>query len=41
MAEFCIATRMTPTEYRKLTILEFGEFVKALDGRSVDIQELF
>jgi hypothetical protein len=41
MAQFCLATRMTPSEYRKLTILEFQEFVKALDSRHTDIQELF
>lgn len=27
MAEFCIALKMAPSEYRQLTLLEYKEFV--------------
>jgi len=27
MAEFCIALKMSPSEYKKLTLLEYKEFV--------------
>jgi hypothetical protein len=27
MAEFCVALRMTPREYKELTLLEYQEFV--------------
>jgi hypothetical protein len=31
MAEFCIATQMQPSEFKKLTLLEYMEFLKVLD----------
>ena len=29
MAEFCVALKMTPSEYKKLTLLEYKELVSA------------
>jgi hypothetical protein len=29
MAEFCLATKVSPTEYKRLTIEEFKAFVEA------------
>jgi len=42
MARFCIATKMAPSEYRTLTLLEFGAFMDALQERngSDDLEEL-
>jgi hypothetical protein len=34
MAQFCIATRMSPTEFRQLTVLEFQAFVKILNAQA-------
>jgi hypothetical protein len=34
MAEFCIATGMTPTEYRNLTLAEYVAFCDAIRERS-------
>jgi hypothetical protein len=31
MAQFCLMFKMTPAEYRSLTMLEFREFVKVLE----------
>jgi hypothetical protein len=33
MAEFCIATGMSPSDYRSLTALEMGEFVRVIERR--------
>jgi hypothetical protein len=30
MAEFCFVTKMSPSEYRALTLYEYHAFVKAL-----------
>lgn len=32
MALFCLATRMSPNEYRQLTRVEYVAFCQALDG---------
>lgn len=34
MAEFCIASGMSPSEYRSLTALEFQEFLRVLQKRA-------
>jgi hypothetical protein len=34
MAQFCIATRMSPADYRRLTVLEFQEFTKAFNAQA-------
>jgi hypothetical protein len=31
MAQFCQAFGMSPTEYRRLTMIEFREFLKVLE----------
>jgi hypothetical protein len=31
MAEFCMAFRMSPADYRSLTMTEFREFLKVLE----------
>jgi hypothetical protein len=31
MADFCLATNMSPTEYRSLTQAEYAAYVKALN----------
>lgn len=31
MADFCLATNMSPTEYRSLTQTEYAAFVKVLN----------
>lgn len=31
MASFCLATNMSPTEYRSLTGVEYAAFVKSLN----------
>lgn len=31
MANFCLATNMSPTEYRSLTGIEYATFVKLLN----------
>jgi len=34
MAEFCIVSGMSPSDYRSLTALEMGEFIRLLERRS-------
>jgi hypothetical protein len=36
MADFCLATKMQPSEYRNLSLREYGAFVKALEDRGGD-----
>jgi hypothetical protein len=31
MSQFCIATRVSPTEYKKLTLAEYQAFVETLE----------
>jgi hypothetical protein len=31
MAQFCSATGMSPSEYKKLTLIEYMEFLKILN----------
>ena len=33
MAEFCFVTGMSPTEYRKLTGVEYLAFIKVIEER--------
>lgn len=33
MAAFCVATKMSPSEYRKLSLREVNAFVDALNER--------
>lgn len=32
MADFCVATKMSPAEYRSLTQVEYAAFVKVLNS---------
>jgi hypothetical protein len=32
MADFCLATKMSPTEYRSLTSAEYKAFVKVINS---------
>ena len=32
MASFCLATGMSPTEYRALTVVEMREFISAVNA---------
>ena len=32
MADFCLATKMSPTEYRALTQAEYAAFVRVLNS---------
>jgi len=32
MADFCVATKMSPAEYRSLTQAEYAAFVKVLNS---------
>lgn len=41
MAKFCVATKMSPSEYRTLTLREFEAFIEALNDRVPSIEELF
>lgn len=44
MAEFCVALKMTPSEFRSLTLLEYGELVRAFSvsrGGDDPLEELF
>jgi len=34
LASFCVATGMSPSEYRALTLAEYRAFVEALEERS-------
>jgi hypothetical protein len=34
MAEFCTATRISPSEYRKLTLREIDAFIDVLNKRN-------
>lgn len=36
MANFCLATKMSPSEYRKLTLMEVNAYVTALEERGKD-----
>jgi hypothetical protein len=29
MADFCVAVKMTPSEYRELTLIEYSAFIEA------------
>jgi hypothetical protein len=42
MAEFCLATKVSPSEYRKLKLVEVNAFVEALEdrGSSSDLEDL-
>lgn len=43
MAEFCVALKMTPDQYKRLTLLEYQELIEAF-ARSKggdQMQELF
>lgn len=42
MARFCLATKMSPSEYRKLNLLEMSAFIEALEdkGSPPDLEEL-
>jgi hypothetical protein len=41
MAEFCLATKVQPSEYRALTILELEEFIKAVNEQGPSIEDMF
>jgi hypothetical protein len=34
MAQFCLATQMSPTEYRQLTQIEYVAFVETLAAKN-------
>jgi hypothetical protein len=42
MATFCIATKMQPSEYRSLSLREFGAFIEALNeqGGATSLEDL-
>lgn len=44
MANFCLATKMSPSEYRKLTLMEMNAYINALEDRAkgpnLDLEEL-
>lgn len=42
MAAFCLATKMQPSEYRKLSLREVDAFMKALDkqGGAQSLEDL-
>lgn len=41
MADFCVALRISPTEYRALTLVEYSEMVRAFSySRGNDLEEL-
>ena len=42
MANFCLATKMSPSEYRKLKLYEMSAFIEALEDRASgpDLEEL-
>jgi len=33
MASFCLATKMSPTDYRMLNLMEVNAFIEALEER--------
>jgi hypothetical protein len=40
MAEFCVALRITPAEFRSLTLLEYAELAKAFsNSRGSDLED--
>jgi hypothetical protein len=41
MAQFCLATKIAPSEYKKLTLQEMEVFVQVLVDRGPDIEDLF
>lgn len=41
MANFCVATRMSPSDYKRLTLREFHAFVNAIDRRGPSIEDMF
>jgi hypothetical protein len=41
MAQFCLATKMAPSEYRKLTLREMNMFVQVLADRGPDLGDVF
>lgn len=40
MANFCLATKMSPSEYRKLSLAEVNAYVSALEKRGSPPDEL-
>jgi hypothetical protein len=34
MASFCLATKMSPSEYKKLKLYEINAFIEALEERN-------
>jgi hypothetical protein len=41
MAEFCVALRMSPAEYRQLTLLEYAEFARAYSKMQGSNESIF
>lgn len=41
MAQFCLATKISPSEYKKLTLREFSAFIKELEQRGPNIEDIF
>lgn len=41
MATFCSATKMPPSEYRRLTLVEYQAFINALEQRGPSIEDIF
>jgi hypothetical protein len=41
MALFCTLTKLSPSEYRKLTVREFQAFITAIEDRGPDIEGIF
>ena len=38
---FCTATKMPPSEYRRLTLVEYQAFIDAIERRGPSIEEMF
>lgn len=41
MAQFCLAMKITPTEYRKLKLREYAAFIEVMESRSPSIEDIF
>jgi hypothetical protein len=41
MAQFCLATKIAPSEYKKLTLHEMEMFVQVLGDRGPEVEEIF
>lgn len=41
MAQFCLATKMAPSEYRQLTLREMNMFVEVIADRGPEIGDGF